>query len=76
MVRRFFVSGFARTKSAVLFSGFAGTVTGDNGTVVPLAVTTRGSNSGGAPIAATKTARKDDSTIATGNGSTGGGAAA
>jgi len=74
MARRFFVSEFARTRGAGLFSGFVSTVIGDNGTVVPLAVPTRGSNNGVAPIAAINTAPKDDSIIATGNGSTDAGA--
>jgi len=50
-------------------------VIGDNGTAVPLVARRHGSNSGAAPTAATNKARKAGSIIATGNGSTGGGAA-
>ena len=76
MARRSSVSGFARTKDAGRFSGFASTVIGDNGTAVPLVALRHGSNSGGAPTAAINRARKVGSTIETGNGNTGGGAPA
>jgi hypothetical protein len=76
MARRSSVSGFARTKDAGRFSGFVSTAIGDNGTAVPLVALKHGSNSGGVPTAATNTARKDGSIIATGNGSIAGGAPA
>jgi len=49
-------------------------VIGDNGIAVPLVVPKHGWCNGVAPTAAINTAPKDDSTIATGNGSTGVGA--
>jgi len=75
MARRFSVSGFARRRSAGRSSGFASTVIADNGTAVPLVARRHGSTNDVGPTAATNTARKDDSTIATGNGSTGGASA-
>ena len=75
MARRFSVSGFARTKDAGRFSGFVSTAIGDNGTAVPLVARRHGSNNDAAPTAAINTVRKADSTIATGNGSTGGASA-
>jgi hypothetical protein len=70
MARWSFVSVFVRLSAATLFSGSAGTATGDSATAAKPAVPRPGAGSVAGPMRGTSEARKDGSIIATANADT------
>ena len=70
-----YADGFAVGPAVARCSGSAVIVTGATGTVATDAGKKHGGNKGGTPTGGTSKARRDGSITATGNGSTGNGAA-